>query len=438
RVHRFTLERLPRDWPPKSHTALYGTGPIEEADLKTLYHAFAQRAWRRPATLEEIEPYLALTEQLEADGNGRMQAMQGVYAAMLCSPDFIYLQHQGDRLNDVELASRLSYFLWSSMPDEDLMAKAVAGDLSKPEVLRSEVERMLNDPKSIAFIRHFPERWLRLHELGRMEPDKKGPFGIYFRLKEFLLPQIDAYFGDLLERNGPIRDLVDSDYTFMNQMLAEHIYKRKDVVGEYFRRVSLPDGHRGGLLTTPAVLTVTANGVDTSPIIRGVYVLENILGTPPPPPPPDVEPLSPDLRNAHTLKETLQLHRDQEACASCHQKIDPMGFALEQFDPIGRWRDAYPKMDKKSRTAPPIDTTATLPNGHEIKDLVEFKAFLLERKESVTRCLTEKLLTYASGRLLEPGDRGTVDNIVTDMAEPGKGLRDLVHLVIQSEIFLKK
>ncbi len=260
-----------------------------------------------------------------------------------------------------------------------------------------------------------------------MEPDKRGPYGHYFRVKADLVPQVDAFFRDVLERNGPIRDFIDSDYTFLNNRLGELIYKQK-VVGEHLRKVRLEDQRRGGILTMPAVMTVTANGVDTSPIVRGVYVLENILGTPPPPPPPGVEPLSPDLRSATTVKEQLAIHRNQEACSSCHQKIDPMGFALESFDPIGRWRDRYPKIDTKAKQAPPIDTTAILATGREVKNLVEFKIMLLEREPQVV----------ATGRLLEAGGRSEVDRIVEDLKKGGNRLRDLIHLVVQSELFLNR
>ncbi len=437
RVHSFRIEPVSREWPPRSHKALYGSGPIEDADLKKLFHAFAERAYRRPVAPEEVETFVDLAEKLEADGNSRQEAMKGAYAAILCSPDFVYLRQEPGKLDDFALASRLSYFLWSSMPDETLMKLARAGKLSDAVELERQTERMLKDPKVAAFVRHFPERWLKLYELGRMEPDKKGPFGHYFRVKDFLVPQVDAYFRDVLERNGPIRDFIDSDYTFMNNLLGELIYKQK-VVGEHMRKVKLEDQRRGGLMTMPAVMTVTANGVDTSPIVRGVYVLENILGTPPPPPPPDVEPLSPDLRGAKTLKEQMALHRNQEACGGCHQKIDPMGFALESFDPIGRWRDNYPKLDKKAKQAPPIDTSAILANGREVKDLVEFKAMLLEREPQLVHCLTEKMLTYATGRRLEVGDRGEIDRIVSELEENGNRLRGLVHLVVQSEVFLNK
>ena len=437
RVHSYRIEALSGEWPPKSHTALYGTGPIEEADLQKLFHAFAERAYRRPVELAEMNSFVDLAKQLVADGNSKKEAMKAAYVAILCSPDFIYLRQNSGKLNDFALASRLSYFLWSSIPDEELMKLAREGKLSDGNELRRQPERMLKDPKAAAFTRHFPERWLKLYELGRMEPDKRGPFGHYFRVKDYLVPQVDAFFRDVLENNGPIRHFIDSDYTFMNQLLGELIYKQK-VIGETFRKVKLEDGRRGGLLTMPAVMTVTANGVDTSPIVRGVYVLENILGTPPPPPPPDVEPLSPDLRGVKTLKEQLAVHRNQEACMSCHQKIDPMGYALESFDPIGRWRDHYPKVDKKAKQAPPIDTTAVLANGREVKDLAGFKAMLLERESQVAHCLTEKMLTYATGRLLEIGDRGEIDRITAELAKGGNRLRDLVHLIVQSRIFLNK
>lgn len=437
RVHSYRIEPVEGEWPPKSHTALYRKGPIEEADLQSLFLKFAERAYRRPVNPEELNIYLDLVGKLEAEGNSRQQAVKSAYTAILCSPDFIYLRQEAGKLDDYALASRLSYFLWSSMPDDTLMSLARSGKLSQAAELRSQVERMLNDPKASAFIRHFPERWLKLYELGRMEPDKQGPYGHYFRVKDYLIPQVDAYFRDILERNGPIRDFIDSDYTFMNQLLGELIYKQK-VVGENLKKVKLENQQRGGILTMPAILTVTSNGVETSPIKRGVYVLENILGTPPPPPPPDVEPLSPDLRGKITLKEQLAAHREQEACISCHRKIDPMGLPLENFDPIGRWRDTYPKIDKDAKTTLPVDTSSTLSNGREVKDLADFKAMLLERESQVAHCLTEKLMIYATGRLLEASDRGEIDRIVSELKMKDNRLRDLVHLIVQSEIFLNK
>ena len=204
-------------------------------------------------------------------------------------------------------------------------------------------------------------------------------------------------------------ELIDSDYTYMNETLANWIYQRKDVHGERYRKVTLDDPRRGGIFTQPSVMTATANGVDTSPVVRGVYVLENILGTPPAPPPPDVEPLAPDLRGAKTIRQQLELHRETEACSSCHNKIDPMGFAMENFDPVGRWRDIYPARTHQPRIK--IDPSSTLVSGQKLDDIVAFKKMLLSREQDVTRCLTEKLLTYSSGRVLEPVDRGEVNRL---------------------------
>jgi hypothetical protein len=247
-----------------------------------------------------------------------------------------------------------------------------------------------------------------------------------------IIAQTGAYFADLLQRNGPIRLLIDSDYTFMNESIGTVFYGRSDVKGESLRKVATHDRRRGGILTQPSVMTATANGVDTSPVVRGVWLLENFLGTPPAPPPPDVEPLSPDLRKAKTIREQLAVHREQQACNRCHRKIDPLGFAFENFDPIGRWRDKYPKARNN------IDASATMASGEQIADIVAFKKMLLNREKDVSRCLAEKLLTYASGRVLEPTDRGEVDRIVAELQTGGNRLRDLVHLIVQSDVFLTK
>jgi hypothetical protein len=320
------------------------------------------------------------------------------------------------------------------MPDEQLIQLAAAGKMTNAEVVEQQVERMLRDDRADAFNRHFAMTWLRLDTLGKMPPEKGGPFRFYHdrKFEPLMIKQVETFFGEQVRENGPIRNLIDSDYTYMNNEIATWLYNRKDISGSKLRKVSLEDPRRGGIFTMPAVMTATANGVDTSPITRGVWVLENVLGTPPSPPPPDVEPLSPDLRAAKTVKEQLELHRKQEACAGCHRKIDPLGFAMENFDPVGRWRDKYPK------TRDNLDASATMANGKEIKDIVAFKQMLLGREEQVTRCLTEKLLTYSTGRVLEPADRGDVDKIVEQLNAQKGGLRDLVKLVATSEIFLTK
>jgi hypothetical protein len=366
------------------------------------------------------------------------RALQAGYTAILCSPRFLYIQEKGPKLDGYELASRLSYFLWSSMPDEKLLKLAAEGRLNDPAVRQQQVERLLKDPRAEAFTRNFTVAWLRLDKLGKMPPEKSGPFRFYHdrKMEPMMVSQTTAYFADMVRRNGKIRSLIDSDYTYMNETLANWIYQRKDVHGERYRKVTLDDPRRGGIFTQPSVMTATANGVDTSPVVRGVYVLENILGTPPSPPPPDVEPLAPDLRGAKTIRQQLELHRETEACSSCHNKIDPMGFAMENFDPVGRWRDIYPARTHQPRIK--IDPSSTLVSGQKLDDIVAFKKMLLSREQDVTRCLTEKLLTYSSGRVLEPVDRGEVNRIVKELKSKNGGLRDLIKLVTESSIFLSK
>jgi len=315
-----------------------------------------------------------------------------------------------------------------------LLQLASTNKLSDAVVQQQQVERMLKDPRAESFMHNFTVAWLRLDKLGKMPPEKSGPFRFYHdrKMEPVMVAQSTAYFADLVNTNGKIERFIDSDYTFMNAVLGQWIYNRKDLVGDRLRKVALTDPRRGGIFTQPSVMTATANGVDTSPVVRGVWVLENVLGTPPSPPPPDVEPLAPDLRAAKTIREQIQLHRKQDACNSCHRKIDPMGFAMENFDPVGRWREKYPRVRKK------IDASATTTTGREMADIVEFKKMLMSKKQLVTRCLTKKMLSYASGRILEPTDRGEVDKIVAKLEAKGNGLRDLIKLVVQSDVFLAK
>ena len=362
-----------------------------------------------------------------------IRAMQDGYSAILCSPQFLYLKEKPGRLDPFGIASRLSYFLWSSMPDEELFASARSGKIKDPKELERQVERMLKDPKAQAFERHFPSAWLRLDKLGDMPPSG-GEYQFYknVKIEPMLARQVTTYFSEILRTNGRIEQFIDSDYTYMNHTLGKWIYRREDIRGARLRKVKLDDPRRGGIFTQPGLMTATANGVDTSPVVRGVWVLENILGTPPAPPPPDVEPLPVDTREATSIRERLDLHRKNEACYSCHAKIDPMGFAFENFDVVGRWRDKY------KRAKDPIDPSATMANGKRIADIVEFKKMLKERKTLVVSCLTKKLLTYATGRHLESVDRGEVDRIVAEAEKKENRLRDLIHLVVKSDVFLSK
>ncbi len=428
RLHSLTVEPLIESWPPRSHVALYGTSddiPVDDLVLR-----FATRAFRRPLKPEQVTKYVKLVEAQMKQGRSRAEALRAGYTAIIASPGFYYLREGEGPLNEYELASRLSYFLWSSMPDEELFRLAAGGKLSDPDVLRRQVDRMLDDPKSLAFIRRFPERWLHLYKLGSMPPAK----GFYYhrQMESQMRLQVDAFFGDLVKHNGPIRNVIDSDYTFLNERMAQWIYGRDDVWGDGFQKVASKPPHGGGMLTMPAAMTATANGVDTSPVVRGVWVLECVLGTPPSPPPPDVEPLSPDQRGAKTVREQLQAHRKVATCNACHRKIDPMGFAMENFDPVGKWRVRYPDTKKT------IDPSSTLAGGRKLDDIDALKRWLLEREKLVTRNLADKLLTYATGRPMEPVDRGAVEAIAEKLASRRGGMRDLIHLVAQSEVFRTK
>ena len=432
RIHSMTFEPLIDQWPPRGHVSLYGSAGTES--IGELMLNFARRAFRGAVRPAEVDRYVKLVEAQIEKGKTRPEALRVGYTAILASPRFYYLHESEGPLDGYQLASRLSYFLWSSMPDEELFALAANGKIKEPALLRGQVERMLAHENAAAFTRRFIMSWLRLDKLGAMPPERSGPFRYYYdrQLQPLLPAETDAYFSDLLKSNGPIRQLIDSDYTFMNERTAQYFYNRKDIRGDGFRKVKLDDPRRGGVVTHPSVMTATSNGVDTSPVVRGVWVLESLLGTPPAPPPPDVEPLSPDLRGAKTIREQLEAHRKVETCNSCHQKIDPMGFAFENFNPIGQWRDKYPTSNKT------IDPSAPLPNGENLADIVALKKYLLTKENLFTRSLTEKIFAYATGRTIERSDRTEMERLLKHLHEEKGGLRDLVHLVVQSKIFLTK
>ena len=434
RVHSMTFEPLIDTWPPKRHVSLYGEN--DKIKIEALILQFAQRAFRTPLESEDVTRYVNLVRAQLGNGRSRTEALQVGYTAIIASPRFYYLQESetGGKLNQFELASRLSYFLWSSMPDEQLFELAAEGRLSDPTVIHQQVERLLDHRNAKSFVRRFTERWLRLDKLGSMPPENGGPFRIYWdrQMEPEMIKQTDAFFSHILKSNGPIRDFIHSDYTFLNERVAFILYGRDDVWGDGFRKVPINNPKRGGILTMPAVMTATANGVDTSPVVRGVWILENILGTPAAPPPPDVEPLAPDLRGNKTIREQLAAHREVASCNNCHRKIDPMGFPFENFNAVGGWREKYPG------TRRDIDPSTTLSDGQQVDNIAEFKKALLGREDLVVRCLAEKLLSYSSGRRLEPNDRGEVDHIVAEMKKSGNKLRDLIHLVVRSDVFLTK
>jgi hypothetical protein len=421
------------------------TGELTETQMREHLTRFASRAYRRPARADEIDRLMDLIVRRREGGRSALEAYRDGLAAVLCSPGFLYLEEPGEKkLSAQALASRLSYFLWSSMPDQELMDLAASGKLQEPGVLAEQTQRMLSDVKAGALVEGFLDSWLKLRDLGSMPPDRTK-FNEYYHydLGSAMRQETVLFTRHLIDNNLSVANFLDSDFTFVNKRLAMH-YKIalpsgdgiSPPAGSGFAKVALGDQRRGGLLGQASVLTVTANGIDTSPIVRGVWLLENILGTPPSPPPPDVEPLDPDVRGATTIREQLEKHRSVASCYDCHRKIDPPGFALENFDPIGGWREKYEA--GKDRQALAIDASGELSDGQEFADVVGLKRLLAARTDQFARCLAEKLLAYSIGRTLEAADRPAVERIVAEAKTHGYGLKDLLVLVVQSETFQAK
>ena len=417
-------------WPPAGHTLMYGDLQPDELNRNTItqrLRVFATGAFRRPLRNDELNPIERMVMSKLADGMQPLASLQLGFQAILCSPNFVYMQEGEGALDDYNLASRLSYFLWSSLPDAQLLAHAKAGRLNDTKVLDAEVDRMLKDPRSDRFVSQFVRRWLDWDNIGEMPVS--GDFRVYFRdnLESAMAGETKMFFRQILDENLPPKRFLDADYTFVNRELAAH-YGLAPVEGNDLRKVSTEGSVRGGLLTQGSFLTASANGVDTSPVVRGIYALEKVLGYTPPPPPDDVPEIEPDIRGALTVREELAQHRSIATCAECHRKIDPLGFALENFDPIGAWRTQYGKNL-------PIDASGQLPSGEKFDDIRHLRTLLIERHESFTRSLAEKLMTYALGRELEIGDRPAIDEVLAELAEKHGGLRDLIRSMVTSEPF---
>ena len=447
RIHEVEI-RGPLDaaWPTASQRAILGDQPFTPARTREILTTFATRAYRRPVHPDEIDRLLSVVTQREAAGRTPFDALKDGLKAALCSPAFLYLAEPAadstpsptpaDRaLSAHALAVRLSYFLWSTTPDAELRRTADSGDILRPAVLLAQTRRLLASPRSDAFVAGLLDSWLNLRTLGDMAPDR-GTFTRYYAqdLQPAMKRETHLFTRDLLDRNASIVRFLDADYTFANRPLAR-LYGLPDAVdgatGHAFRRVPISPTQRGGLLGQASVLTVSANGVETSPVTRGVWLLENILGTPPAPPPDNVPPIDPDVRGAKSMRDLLSKHRDNPSCYECHRKIDPLGFALEHYDPIGAWRPTY---DKGLR----IDPSGELPGGQRFADIAGLKRILVERKPQFARMLTERVLTYACGRRLEPLDRPAVDTILAATKPADYPFRDLIEQVVLSRPFRSK
>ncbi|MCB1236951.1 MAG: DUF1592 domain-containing protein [Verrucomicrobiae bacterium] len=438
RIHEVRIRGpLHDEWPTPGRRAVLGDGPYDPSRARELLRRFADRAYRRPATGEEVDRLMAVVERREGEGRAPFDGFKDALKAALCSPAFLYLSEPGraddqPALGAHDLAARLSYFLTATTPDEPLRALADSGEIRKPETLRAEARRLLASPRSEAFVEGFLDSWLNLRALGDMPPDRDA-FEAYYagELQDAMKTETRMFMRHLLDTDGGVADFLDADYTFVNRPLAR-LYGLDTPfeagTGHLFRRVALKDPRRGGLLGQGSVLTVSANGIETSPVIRGIWLLENILGTPPPPPPDDVPPIDPDVRGAKSIRDILTKHRESATCHDCHQKIDPLGFALENYDPIGAWRTHYTQGKKRG---PVIDASGELPGGAAFRDAAGLKKILVERRDLFTKMLAERLLVYATGRRMEVLDRPEIDRVAAN----GHGLRTLIEEVVASRVF---
>ena len=446
-VHRVEVEG-PLDLPPPEPTAVQKQvffvkpgqdGLSEEQAAFKVLQRFATRAYRRPASDEEISRLLELFKLARAQGDGFEKAAAVSMSAVLVSPSFLFRIEQERStdpsqpyaIDDYELASRLSYFLWSSTPDDELLAKAAAGRLREPDALKAEVRRMLVDPRSAALVSNFTGQWLQLRNLDRQAVDRKTFPNYTDELRADMRREAELFFQNLIREDRPVLDLLNADYTFVNERLARH-YGIAGVRGEDFRRVSLAGTHRGGVLTMGGVLTVTAMPTRTSPVKRGKFILDQILGMPPAPPPPDVTPLGdkPQDVSAGSLRQRLERHREDPSCFSCHARMDPLGFAMERFDAVGAWRDQDGGF--------PIDAAGKLPEGREFNGPDELRQVLLEHKTEFLRCFVENMLTYALGRGVEHYDRCTVRDICQSVETDGYRFGTLVTSIVTSDAFQKR
>lgn len=400
-----------------------------------IIRGFLARAFRRPVDDVTVASYLGLHDRHLAAGHSADDAMHLVIRQALISPRFLYRCLGQEPLDQHDIATRLAYFLTGAPPDVKLRALADAGRLGDPVVLRAEALRLLPRRADAPFIENFTGQWLDTRLLAEVMPDPKFKFSTGDGRSA--KAEVEHLFHEILRANRPMTDFIDPDFTWTSARLAKNVYGLKTGFDKKkantVHRVSLPRGGRhGGLLGNAAVMMATANGVDTQPVLRGVWVLENLLGDPPPPPPKAVPPITPDTRGAKTPRDLLAAHTRAAACAGCHRKIDPVGFALEHFDPVGRWRDRWPGIDQ------PIDASSTLPDGTKIRDIIDFKAWLVANIDRFSQCLAEKLMTYATGRVPNYSEGAEIAALVARNHESGNGFQDLLLALITSETFRTK
>ncbi|NNE36840.1 MAG: DUF1592 domain-containing protein, partial [Gammaproteobacteria bacterium] len=411
----------------------YGPGTI---GVRAILSSLARKAYRRSPTAKEVDVLMGFFDQ-GVTKSGFEEGIGVAIERMLAGPEFLFITEKvpanvadGEIYNlpDLELASRLSFFIWSSIPDEELLAAAESGELSDPGLLEKQVRRMLADPRSIALVKNFASQWLTLGKLNVAAPDID--IFPYFddNLREAFRTETELFIDHIMREERPLMEMLTADYTFLNERLADH-YGIEGIFGNHFRMVDLDGEGRGGLLGQGSILTVTSYANRTAPTIRGKWILENILGVPPPPPPNDVPGLK-DKNEAGvimTMRERMELHRANPVCASCHKIMDPLGFALENFDAIGKWRNV------DGASAAPINSTGALPDGTEFEGPSELKQVLSNKRQyDFTFTLVEKMLTYALGREIRHTDAPTIRSIIEETKGQQHSLPSLVVAIVNS------
>ena len=437
------------EWPPSLHRRILFASELRDSNevryLKQVLHRFMSRAYRRPPTRREVEDMFSFFASIRPHFTRFEDAVRETLAMVLIQPDFLYLMEPGGdqkrMIGDWELASRLSYFLWSSMPDQRLFELASVGLLNEPRVLEAEVQRMLADKRAQRFTTEFVNQWLRLDGVDQVFVDPDSYPDFHEALKSEMRSETTEFFVELLHTDSSALNLLKSDFTMLNEPLARH-YGIEGVYGKKFRRVDLPEHqHRGGLLGHASILLANSSGHDSHPIRRAVWIRDRLLGDPPAPPPPDVPEL--DETNPEftilSVREQLEIHRGQESCASCHRDIDPWGIALENFDAVGRWRDSIRKKHGDSFETRPVLAEAVLPDGTRIQGADGLKEHLVQqRKGQFARALVRSLLTYALGRTLELSDEAELDDLTDQFIADGFHLQPLIQRIVDSEAFRTK
>jgi hypothetical protein len=432
-------------WNPDHQNLVFNGQKIRNSTWKNVLKNFATRAFRRPVSDETMKPYYQLVENQLSQELQFSESLKTALKAILCSPRFLFIQEQKQALDQYEIASRLSYFLWSSMPDKELFQAAKNKQLQSQEQILSQVDRMLTDKKALSFVKNFTSSWLQLYALGGILPHSKNFKDFYYmNIQESIKKETFLFFEYVLKNNRSVIDFLDSNYSILDRRLAK-LYKlpapnmkntlaANDYNGKApstgFVKYDFKDERRGGLMGQASVLTVSANGVDTSPVIRGVWILEKLLCSPPPPAPAGVAAIEPDTRGAKSIKERLKKHQNDPNCSSCHKKIDPIGFALENYNPVGQWRDRYQRRQK-------VDASGEM-DGQKFANIIGLKKALLEHSDDFAEAFAEKMLAYAIGRTPTFLDEQQLLSLRTDFKKHNYQLKDLIRLICTNSLFIQK